>query len=114
MKIGNFQPLRLKKEIYKTKFSNHSIKSKIFNLKFIKSEENKVAFIIKKKIANAVKRNKIKRRIRSVLSLIKNNSEIKINLIFIVKQEILEANFQQIKDNIENCCKKCYELINEK
>jgi len=111
MKIGSFNPLRLKKEIFTTKTSNLLIKSKIFNLKFIKSDENKIAFIIKKKIGNAVKRNNIKRRIRSLLAKLISPSGKKIYLIFIIKHEINSCCFQEIKTYMENSVKKCYELI---
>ena len=56
----------------------------------------------KKKIGNAVKRNKIKRRLRNIM-----NDEIKtINMnlnysyLFIAKKNIYDANYKMIKDSI--------------
>ena len=54
----------------------------------------------KKKIGNAVKRNKVKRRIRNIMNQILKN--IKINLsysyLLIAKKEIINSKFSDIKE----------------
>tara|TARA_B100000674_G_scaffold456037_1_gene430316 strand:+ start:97 stop:438 length:342 start_codon:yes stop_codon:yes gene_type:complete len=73
--------------------------------KKITSKSNKflnISFVTKKKIGNAVKRNKIKRRLRNIMNdAIKNiNMNFNYSYLFIAKKNIYDANYKMIKDRI--------------
>jgi len=73
--------------------------------KKISSKSNKllnVSFVTKKKIGNAVKRNKIKRRLRNIMNdAIKTiNMNLNYSYLFIAKKNIYDANYKMIKDSI--------------
>ena len=61
-----------------------------------------VSFVTKRKIGNAVKRNKIKRRLRSIMNDAVKNVNINLNYsyLFIAKKNIFEANYKTIKETI--------------
>ncbi len=74
-------------------------------IKKISSKNNKmlnVAIVTKKKIGNAVFRNRIKRRMRSILrDAIKTiNMNLNYSYLFIAKKNIYDANYKMIKDSI--------------
>ena len=77
-------------------------------LKFLKNDLNvsRFGFIVSLKIAKkAVVRNKIKRRLRQV---IRNNiNEIKpgFDIVITAKPEIVNKNYQEIKNELENLFK---------
>ena len=71
----------------------------------ISSKSNKllnVSFVAKKKIGNAVKRNKIKRRLRNIMNdAIKTiNMNLSYSYLFIAKKNIYDANYKMLKDSI--------------
>ena len=73
--------------------------------KKISSKSNKllnVSFVAKKKIGNAVKRNKIKRRLRNIMNdAIKTiNMNLNYSYLFIAKKNIYDANYKMLKDSI--------------
>jgi len=61
-----------------------------------------VSFVAKKKIGNAVKRNKIKRRLRNIMNDALKSININLNYsyLFIAKKNIYDANYKMIKDSI--------------
>ena len=73
--------------------------------KKITTKNNKllnISFVTKKKIGNAVKRNKIKRRLRNIMNdAIKTiNMNLNYSYLFIAKKNIYDANYKMIKDSI--------------
>lgn len=73
--------------------------------KKISSKSNKllnVSFVAKKKIGNAVKRNKIKRRLKNIMNdAIKTiNMNLSYSYLFIAKKNIYDANYKMLKDSI--------------
>ena len=61
-----------------------------------------LALLQKKKIGNAVKRNKIKRRLRNIMNDALKSININLNYsyLFIAKKNIYDANYKMIKDSI--------------
>ena len=61
-----------------------------------------LASLQKKKIGNAVKRNKIKRRLRNIMNDALKSININLNYsyLFIAKKNIYDANYKMIKDSI--------------
>ena len=119
----------------KKRKQNHSMKSKILALSkneefqkllqkkkvtnkyitiffgYLKDKDNSrlnISFVTKKKIGNAIKRNKIKRRLRNII----NHAcrEISINLdysyLVIAKPTMLNNEFKEIKETLFNDFKK--------
>ncbi len=75
----------------------------------IKTDENcptRVGFVVSKKVhKRATKRNRIKRLIRENIRLmLKNNELVQLNnyqsLIFMAKEDILDKNFEEIRNTI--------------
>ena len=69
-------------------------------------------FTITKKIAAAIMRNKIKRRLKSIIAfLIKNKKDIFVvgcNYVFIGKPNIIEASFEELKEDVILGCNNLY------
>ena len=61
-----------------------------------------ISFVTKKKIGNAVKRNKIKRRLRNILNdaITTTNMNLNYSYLFIAKKNVYDANYKMIKDSI--------------
>jgi len=76
----------------------------IFFKKLSYKNNNKlnISFVTKKKIGNAVIRNKIKRRLRNIMN--DANKKIKINLsysyLLIAKKTVFEDSYQKIKQTL--------------
>ena len=59
-----------------------------------------ISFVAKKKIGNAVKRNKIKRRLRNIMNDAIKKISIKFNFSYLVicKPSVLNSNYTNIKE----------------
>ena len=93
-----------KNEDFKSLIKGKKINNKYFTIFFKKlSDKNNkklnISFVTQKKIGNAVKRNKIKRRLKNIM----NNAIKKINLnlnysyLLIAKKTVLEDQYENIK-----------------
>ena len=79
--------------------NNSEIKNKILN----------ISFVTKKKIGNAVKRNTIRRRLKSaVQKMLSNNEIINLNYNYIIfgKDKVYREKFSILSNSIENTFKK--------
>ena len=77
----------------------------IIFFKKLSSKSNKllnVSFVTKRKIGNAVKRNKIKRRLRNIMNDAVKTIDMNLNYsyLFIAKKNMYDANYKIIKDTI--------------
>ncbi len=63
------------------------------------SKKLNISFVTKKKIGNAVQRNKIKRRLRNIMNIVVNQKKINLNFsyLLIAKKIILDEDFGQLK-----------------
>ena len=61
-----------------------------------------VSFVTKRKIGNAVKRNKIKRRLRNIMNDAAKTINMNLNYsyLFIAKKNIYDAEYKMIKNSI--------------
>ena len=96
-----------KNEDFKNLLSGRKIANQYSTIFFkeISSKNNKylnVSFVTKKKIGNAVKRNKIKRRLRNIMNdAVKTiNMDLNYSYLFIAKKNIYDGNYKMIKDSI--------------
>lgn len=93
--------------------NNKAYKTKLFFI-YLERNENTIyhfGLSVGKKIGNAVKRNKVKRQIKEILS--KNNYQKNFNCIIIVRKEINNVNFFEIEEELNKSLKKL-SIIKEK
>ena len=100
--------LSLKKnEDFKTLLTGKKISNKYLTI-FFKNLSNKssnclnISFVTQKKLGNAVKRNKVKRRLRQIMMQILKISKIDLNYsyLFIAKKSLLEEKYEKIKETL--------------
>jgi ribonuclease P protein component len=91
-----------KKLLSKKKVSNKYVT--VFFGRLDNKDNNKlnISFSVKKKIGNAVKRNKIKRRLRAIMNDAFKKISIKLNYSYLVipKQNMLNNEFKNIKETL--------------
>ena len=96
-----------KNEEFKSILSGKKISNKYLTIFFKKlSDKNNkklnISFVAKKKIGNAVSRNKIKRRLKNIINYILRS--IKINLkysyLIIAKKNVLDSKYSDIKETM--------------
>ena len=73
-----------------------------------KNSQMNVSFVTKKKLGNAVIRNKIKRRLKNILTdaLKKININLNYSYLFIAKKNVFDDDFNVIKEYIFSDLKK--------
>lgn len=86
--------------------NNKSYRSKYFYIYIERHKEDNYHFglSVGKKIGNAVTRNKTKRRIKEIIS--QNDYQKNFECIIIVRREIKEANFSEIKEDLNSLLNK--------
>ena len=96
-----------KQKDFKSIIKGEKINNKYLTIFFRKlsDKSNKnlnISFVAQKKLGNAVKRNKIKRRLRNIMNdAIKTiNMNLNYSYLFIAKKNIYDANYKMIKDSI--------------
>lgn len=95
------------KEIEMIVKGRKSVGNKYFVLYKRENHDNthfRFAVSVSKKFGNAVKRNKIKRQVREVVS--KHEFFPKLDLFVVIKNNSNELTFQEIKSNLEQLIKK--------
>jgi ribonuclease P protein component len=78
---------------------------------YLNNKNNKkfnISFVAKKKIGNAVKRNKIKRRLRNIMNdaVKKIKIELKYSYLVIAKPTMLDNDYENIKETLFQSFKK--------
>ena len=102
-----------KNEEFKNLLSQRKVSNKyvmIFFGRLINKDKTKlnISFVTKKKIGNAVKRNKIKRRLRNITNEAVKNISINYNYSFLViaKPSMLNNEYKIIKETLFRDLKK--------
>mgnify|MGYP001312525936 CR=1 FL=1 len=96
-----------KNEEFKTLLKKRKISNKYVTIFFgnlVNKSINRlnISFVVKKKIGNAVKRNKIKRRLRNIMNDAIKNISIKFRYSYLViaKPTMLNNEFKNIKETL--------------
>ena len=96
-----------KNEEFKNLLNQRKVSNKyvtIFFGKLINKDNTKlnISFVTKKKIGNAVKRNKIKRRLRNIMNDAVKKISINLNYSFLViaKSSMLNNEYKNIKETV--------------
>ena len=96
-----------KNEEFKNLLNQRKVSNKyvtIFFGRLINKDNTKlnISFVLKKKIGNAVKRNKIKRRLRNITNEAVKNISINYNYSFLViaKPSMLNNEYKKIKETL--------------
>ena len=84
------------------KTSNKYVTIFFRHLKNKSNSDLNISFVTKKKIGNAVKRNKIKRRLRNIMNDAYKNISINLNYSYLViaKSSMLNNDFKKIKETL--------------
>ena len=96
-----------KNEEFKSLLKKKKLSNKYVTIFFgsLKNKDNKrlnISFSVKKKIGNAVCRNKIKRRLRSIVNDAVKKISIKMDYSYLVipKQNMIDSEFKIIKETL--------------
>ena len=96
-----------KNEEFKNLLKQKKISNKFVTIFFgsLKNKDNKklnISFVTKKKIGNAVKRNKIKRRLRNIMNDATKKISIKFDYSYLViaKPTMLNNEFKNMKETL--------------
>jgi ribonuclease P protein component len=102
-----------KNEDFKSLLSGKKITNKYLSIFFkeLSGKNNKklnISFITQKKIGNAVKRNKVKRRLKNIMNEALKKIELNMNYsyLLIAKKKIFDDEFQSIKETLFNDFRK--------
>ena len=102
-----------KNEDFKSILTGEKISNKYLTIFFkrLSDKSNKnlnISFVAQKKLGNAVKRNKIKRRIKMIMTQISKIIKINLNYSYLIiaKKNIIDAKFSDIKEVIFKDYKK--------
>ena len=96
-----------KNEEFKSLINKNKLSNKYVTIFFgiLKNKNNKklnISFVAKKKIGNAVKRNKIKRRLKNIMNEATKRLIIKYNYSYLIiaKSTMLDSDYTNIKEII--------------
>ena len=102
-----------KNQDFKSLLTGKKISNKYLTIFFknLSGKSNKylnISFVAQKKLGNAVKRNKIKRRLKNIMNQISKIKKINLNYsyLIIVKKNMIDAKFFDIKETILKDYKK--------
>lgn len=109
--FGPPERIRKNKEFFHLYKKGKRYRGKYFNLVYLSSasSSSRMAVVVSKKVGNAVKRNKFKRWIRTLFRRNKNLLKDPIDIIIIIKQEILEASWQKLQEDYLAAIKSIFE-----
>ena len=96
-----------KNEDFTNLIKNKKVSNKYVTIFFgkLKNKNNKklnISFVAKRKLGNAVKRNKIKRRLKNIINYIEKKIDMKFNYSYLViaKPTMLDNEYANIKETL--------------
>jgi len=110
--LGPHERIRKRNDFLSLYKKGKRYRGKYFNLIYFSNSLNfsRMAVVVSKKIGNSVKRNKIKRWMRSLFRMNKNLLKNSFDIIFVVKKEIQDATWKKLEEEyfsaVESVCNK--------
>jgi len=101
--------LKRKKDFQRATQKGEKIEKNFLVLKFLRNslDLTRIGFVVSQKVSKkASSRNKIKRRLREIIKINLPNLKPGYDLIFFTKKGIIEKDFWEIKEVIEQILKK--------
>lgn len=83
-----------------------SVKSRYFSIYYQKSDKTLYGITVPKKIGKAHIRNKIKRRIKNIITKNEINIQNNINYVIIIKEPTLNLKYPELEKELINLIKK--------
>ena len=114
-----FKSLNRSKDFLKI-LKKKKLNTKYYTIYFDKNSQNinkylNISFVMKKKIGNAVTRNKIKRKLKyAVQKILKENKLINLNYTYVIfgKNNVYKDKFADVLDEINETFKKIKQIEN--
>ncbi len=93
--LGPQERIRKRKDFLSLYKKGKRYRGKYFNLIYLSNDFSfsRMAVVVSKKVGNAVKRNKIKRQMRTLFRRNKSLLKAPLDIIIIAKKEILESSW---------------------
>ncbi|MEO0088775.1 MAG: ribonuclease P protein component [candidate division WOR-3 bacterium] len=103
--LKKWEIIRHKKEIAELKKEGKAVSNEFLTLIYLKKDKRKVLFSCEKSIKKAVKRNKLKRRLREIYRT--NKEHFKDNYYFWImgKEKALELSYNELKEKLLDLAK---------
>ena len=100
--------LKKRKQFNWTFKNGTSLQSKNLVIVYTNSRANnfKVGFSVTKKVGKAVVRNKVKRRLKNIVTMLQNNIRGKRTMVFVTKPTSVNANFLDLQAEVVQLLKK--------
>ena len=108
--LGPHERLRKRNDFLSLYKKGKRYKGKYFNLIYFSNNLSfsRMAVVVSKKIGNAVKRNKIKRWLRSLFRRNKGLLKDSLDIIFVVKKEIQDATLIKLEEEYFSAIESIY------
>jgi len=105
----------LKKKKLNTKYFTVYFDKNLNNLEEKKKKFLNISFVMKKKIGNAIVRNKIKRKLKAAIQkLFQEKCNINLNYTYVIfgKNNVYKDKFSLIYDEVNKTFKKVNQIVN--
>ena len=118
MRCGIFAPLALRRELIATNKRGIIVHSSVFSVKYLPAAENRMAFVVRKKLGKSHERNLVKRRLRESLKTL-NKPDIEsvapantaIHCVIIAKQEAFGYPFNKLDHETKRVFEKIFNQL---
>ena len=96
-KSGDFSEIISTRQFFKNKY---------FSLYYKESDTTLFGITVPKKVGKAVYRNKLKRRVKNIISNNENYIQSNYNYVIIIKEPSLELDYEGLENNLLDLMKK--------
>lgn len=93
-------------------FSNHNLVIYIYQRSPEEGRQARLGLVLNRKLGKAVKRNKLKRRLREFFRLHKHLFKPGLDIIFLPRNQAINCDYQELKESILSICKRAKLFIN--
>ena len=98
--MNNEKILRKSEDFSKIISYKQKYKNKYFSLYYKESDTTLFGITVPKKVGKAVYRNKLKRRVKNIISNNENYIQSNYNYVIIIKEPSLELDYEGLENNL--------------